>query len=189
MISQHCTDLFEGKSTQGLIGFAWNKLYKTMIVKDGGFRFQKGISLVEDVLFNSNIICHCDRVRMIDTIGTHYMQRNRSTLGNTYYNNFSELISMAVEAKKRLMNHFGYPCEAISLSLSDYIMRALKVGVVSIIRSDQISDAEKYQRMKAFLSDKNTYKLIKQAEGVSLKEKMLLFLMRIKASRLLIKLV
>ena len=187
LISYNQTDLFKQNSTQGLLGFAWNKLYKTDVIKKAGVYFEKGVSLVEDVIFNSNIICKADSIRLIDTIGTHYMQRGRTTLGNAYYENYSALIYMATEAKKRIMHHFGCPSSDITASISDYLMKAFKTGIVSMACNSRITETEKKKRMKLFLQDRDTCKLLKQVRAKNGRERLFLFLIRLRASFLLVK--
>ena len=187
VISYNQTDLFRQNSTQGLLGFAWNKLYKTDAIQKAGVRFKKGVSLVEDVLFNSDIICKADSIRLIDTIGTHYMQRGRMTLGNAYYENYSALIYKATKAKKRMMRHFGCLSSDITSSISDYIMKAFKTGTVSIACNSQLTETEKITRMRLFLKDSDTCKLLKQVRAKNGKELLFLFLIRLRASYVLIK--
>ena len=108
-------DCLAEKDVQGLLGYAWNKLYKKSLITDG-IRFEKGTALVEDVLFNAQVICLCGRVRMIGDVGTHYLHRDASTLGNKYYPDFSGLILRACGAKRQIMAHFGCSGDTIEAS-------------------------------------------------------------------------
>ena len=50
-------DVLIQNDTLGICGYAWNKLYKVDIIRNNNLLFEKGISLVEDILFNSKYIC------------------------------------------------------------------------------------------------------------------------------------
>ncbi|HNS33024.1 MAG TPA: glycosyltransferase family 2 protein, partial [bacterium] len=56
------------------IGYVWNKLYRTDIVKKGNNRFLKDISLGEDMLFNCSVLSSAEKIVLVDTPYTHYMQ-------------------------------------------------------------------------------------------------------------------
>lgn len=89
----------------GIAGYAWNKLYKKNLIDN--LRFEKGISLVEDVLFNVPYMCKCEIIAFIDYIGTHYMQRDISTLGKIYYPDYLKLKIWCTEFKKKLLLSYG----------------------------------------------------------------------------------
>ncbi|MBR6477099.1 MAG: glycosyltransferase, partial [Lachnospiraceae bacterium] len=63
------------------VGYAWNKMYRTALLRHGGHTFEKGLSLVEDAVFNYPLFLECDRIKFIDAIGSHYVQRGITTLG------------------------------------------------------------------------------------------------------------
>lgn len=91
----------------GLVGYAWNKMYSMKLLKDGGFTFTKGLSLVEDIVFNVPVLIAAEKVYFNGSVYTHYMQRGRVTLGNRYYDNFLELKLLACDKRKELLIGFG----------------------------------------------------------------------------------
>ena len=136
----------------GVTGYAWNKLYKKELLDKNGFRFQKGISLVEDVLFNVPVMCECDEILYIDTIGTHYIQRNRETLGTKLYGNHFELKMRAIECKCRLLEHFGADKNTVeNFRGTEYI--SMLRSMIRIIANLPLEYSEKYKKMAQLLAD------------------------------------
>ena len=175
------------KEAQGLIGYAWNKLYRRDIVVNRQIQFENGISLVEDVLFNSCVLMYCNRVKFINTVGTHYIQRKLTTLGNAYYYNYSELILKAVNAKKSIMEHFLCETAEIEKTISTYTVTALKVGILNIVRDNTIDAAKKRDRLRDFVKTQPIDRLTHLVTATSLKDKLFLMLLRKKAVELLTK--
>lgn len=180
------TRFLSDRNIQGLLGYAWNKLYKKRILANNKLQFEKNVSLVEDVIFNSQTIVCCNKIRLIDSIGTHYVQRNIITLGNSYYYNYCELIMRAVEAKMTIMCHFCCVPEDINSIIAKYITTALKFGVLNITRDSSIGKAEKRNRLKRLLKDNTLNDLINMAQGLSLKDKLFLALLKFKATEIII---
>lgn len=181
-------ECLSNKEIQGLLGYAWNKLYKRNILASNELLFEKDISLVEDILFNSRVLSHCKEIRFINSIGTHYVQRNTSTLSKSYYYNYCELIMRAVKAKKTIMRHFQCATEDIDKTISTYITTALKVGVLNITRDSGISEVEKRVRLRELLRDNLMNDLIHMAKGNTLKEIVFLTLLKLKATEPIIRL-
>jgi len=93
-------------SVLGFCGYAWNKLYRLPFLKEQQLTFTKGISLVEDILFNAKAICRAESVTFLPTAYNHYMQRNAETLGTKFYPNLADLRLMALDAHVQLLHHW-----------------------------------------------------------------------------------
>lgn len=91
----------------GLVGYAWNKMYSMELLKEGQFTFTKGLSLIEDIVFNVPVLVAAGKVFFHGKPYTHYVQRERITLGNRYYDNFLELKLLACEKRKELLIGYG----------------------------------------------------------------------------------
>lgn len=176
---------FSDRAIQGLLGYAWNKLYIRSVINDHELRFEKGISLVEDILFNAKVIEQCDKIVFLDEIGTHYMQRGITTLGNAFYPNYAELILQAIDAKQTIFEHFGCSQESVKSIISDYAMMAIKVGILSITKNQILSKQEKAKRIKTISIDDSMKELLRIAKPQTLKEKVLLTALKLKAFMLI----
>lgn len=75
----------------GLMGYAWNKIYRKSFIDQYHLRFEKGISLVEDILFNSQLYIDADIIRFNPKTYYHYINRPVVTLMKTFHYNSFEL--------------------------------------------------------------------------------------------------
>ena len=65
--------------------FAWGKLYNLAIIKENGLRFEKGLSLVEDVIFNLQYYNYCTNgINLIQYNGYIYCQHGAGSLSKVY---------------------------------------------------------------------------------------------------------
>ena len=173
------------RDTLGLCGYAWNKLYKADIIKDNNLCFEKGISLVEDILFNSLYFSKCEKIEFIDFIGNHYIQRGRVTLGTKRYENVFELKLMGCEARENILKHFGITNNKI---MAPFYYGALKPAVNNIKTQSDISKKDKIKKLKLFIADKNVQCVAKKALNVPLKQRVLVVLIRLRLACILLKL-
>jgi len=86
-----------------IIGYAWNKLYKTSYIKSNAFTFQKGLSLVEDIVFNEKILIHANKIGYINKPLYHYVSRERPTLVKQYHENSYDLYKLGFQSSKNVM--------------------------------------------------------------------------------------
>ena len=69
----------------GLLGYAWNKIYKREFLINNKLKFEKGTSLVEDILFNSQVYKCSDIIRFNTKTYYHYINRPEVTLMKKFY--------------------------------------------------------------------------------------------------------
>ena len=179
--------VFLQKSTLGISGYVWNKLYKTEIIRENNLSFENGISLVEDILFNSLYFCKCRRIEFIDYVGNHYMQRKHQTLGTKSYENILDLKLIGCKARENILKYFGISNNNINKIMSFFYYDAFKSAITNIKTEPNISKKEKHQKIKLFLADKNVQFIVKKAQNVSIKQKILVIAARLRLSTILIK--
>lgn len=73
------------------IGYAWNKIYRTEFLRANGIRFEQGLSLIEDVIFNHSVFSKTQNVAFLSGVYYQYYSRERSTLSNQFYDNFMSM--------------------------------------------------------------------------------------------------
>jgi glycosyltransferase involved in cell wall biosynthesis len=112
------------------IGYAWNKLYNSKLIKENGLRFVKGLSLIEDIEFNYLALRSIGKMGFIDQCFYHYIQRPRITLGNAKYKDFYELKLRAATLRVDLLRDWGFDENFI---LSQSILLYFKVLKSSLI--------------------------------------------------------
>ncbi len=75
----------------------WGKRYKRSMIEENKIRFDEGISLGEDTLFNANYICHCKSLKYIPNyyyIYYRYEDTGTKTL-STFHADYVEKLSAA----------------------------------------------------------------------------------------------
>lgn len=145
---KRCNSILLQDEALTMIGYAWNKLYKMSIISENSIKFEKGTSLVEDILFNEKVLSVAKGFCFIDGAYTHYMQRNRETLGAKFYPNFFELKLRACEARRKILISYGIPTEEIEKALSDSYFSALKSSCRMVSMNKKMSREEKNTYMK-----------------------------------------
>lgn len=145
----------------GLCGYAWNKLYKTEIIKDS--KFVKGISLVEDILFNADVMTENVKVSFINKAFTHYIQRQRETLGTKYYPNYLDLKIMAIEADKKILTCWNTPKEIVDRFVNGMYLSVSWSMITNLLKTD-ISNKEKNQKIKHLINNKEIFSKISKAK-------------------------
>ena len=87
-----------------VVGFAWNKLFKTSVLKLKNIRFEKGLSLVEDVCFNERVFLEFEKIEFLNEPFYHYINRKRASLIKQYHENSFRIFLKGFVSRKRIMN-------------------------------------------------------------------------------------
>ena len=82
----------------GLLGYAWNKLYDLDYLKSSDAAFSVGVSLVEDILFNANVLAGLDKILLVDGCFYHYNNRPISTLIKQFHPDALDLYAQKTKA-------------------------------------------------------------------------------------------
>lgn len=180
-------EILSQKYTLGLSGYVWNKLYKTNIIKDNKILFDKNISFLEDLVFNSAYFCKCKKISFIDFIGNHYIQRKHETLGTKYYENILEIKLLGCKARENILKHFGINQKNIDATMSSFYYSALKSAIANIKTKSDISPKEKIREIKAFLKDDAIQQIAKKSGKTSLKEKIYIISVRLRLVFILVR--
>lgn len=171
----------------GLIGYAWNKLYKKEIIERSGAQFPEGISLVEDILFNQIVISECNKISFCSFLGTHYIQRNEITLGKKYYPNYIELKLQACKAREIILSSFNVPGKDIQRIMSSSYLAILKGGIRNI-SNQNITYKRIVEECVALLNSEKTVDVLTKVEPCGLKEIICYYLFKYKMVRALLHL-
>lgn len=178
-------EVFSKNGAFGLFGYAWNKLYRKYIVEN--LKFKKGISLVEDILFNASVAEISERIEFIDYIGTHYIQRGRETLGTKYYSDYIELKSMVGKVMIDIMKKYAVPENKLRDIIFEFFNNTTK-SAIRMIANDKVSYSEKKERMRLLIQDDKVQQIVRKVSPKGWKSKIIFRLIRIKAGTLLLML-
>lgn len=109
-------------SLAGLMGYAWNKLYRRTSLNDQ--TFVEGLPLIEDMEFNARVLIEPTRVGLLAKPLVHYMQSPHS-LGRALHPDHLKLRLAWVEAADRLFARWGFTPEARDTALTQIGVEAI----------------------------------------------------------------
>lgn len=154
--------LFADDSGLAMVGYAWNKLYRRSVLVENRLEFEKGVSLVEDMLFNAQALSIAKTIVFVDTIGTHYMQRERETLGAKFYPNFYELKLRACRARETLLKAYGATEEEVYKIMERSYFAAIKSSCRMACKTSDLTKKEKKEYIKNMCEISEVRKFIKK---------------------------
>lgn len=102
-----------------LLNFAWNKLYKTDFIKSNGLYFQKGLSVIEDIEFQSRVFPIVKKMQFVSDVTYHYMNRNRQTLSKKYNSDLLFLYEKRLHLYRDMMLCLGVDENIINRRLNE----------------------------------------------------------------------
>ena len=169
----------------GLIGYAWNKLYRIDLIRN--CLFEKGVSLVEDILFNKEVLLKATTLAFLNKTGTHYVQRYRETLGTRFYPNYFELKFRACQAKEEILKCFGVHGNDLYKAMSSHYLGSLEDVVRMTSRSNHFrTNWERKEYISPIFETNRAKMILRKYRPQGLRQKGLYLLMRLKAYSIMI---
>lgn len=146
-----------------MLGYPWNKCYKTSMIKDNDIRFQK-IKHVEDILFNCDVLDYTTSLTILNDVLYHYRNQGQMRLTGGEIDDYFELQKIRV---KRIFDQQQKwkTCDFEALGiLSKEYFRSFQSAMVrqldSGVKTDDIlkwcnkeAETEIYQELKKYLPD------------------------------------
>lgn len=137
-----------------LMGYAWNKVYRSSYLNSNNIKFEKGISLVEDILFNCKVYQHSERIHFIKDILYHYMDRPSVSLIKTYHVNSFKLVIQKHEALIRFLDTWGWDSHERNRILADSLMLGLRYTLNSMKRYGTcLNPAQKTDEVRLMINE------------------------------------
>lgn len=179
------TSLKLDESTLGLLGYAWNKIYKREYLEENKLRFIKGISLVEDILFNSLVYTKSDTIYFNDNAYYHYINREVPTLMKTFHANSFDLVKEKGLALKEFLNTWQFTNTKETLAHNN--IGGVRYCVHNLFSyKNQLTLIEKFQFVKKIITDKEVEKNILFYQPKNIQDKIYTFLIKYKLTSLII---
>lgn len=141
-----------------LLGYAWNKLYRTEFLRNQQLTFTKGLRLIEDIDFNSRAITQAREVAVLDEAFVHYIQRPAESLGTVFLPDFLSLRNSAILATQQILNHWGVPQKVVQQQVISMGINALRMATTRITSQEQQPERQPHLLIEA------------RKDGASLKE-------------------
>lgn len=177
---------FLSKNNMNLLGYAWNKLYRKDIIIKYNLSFDKDISLVEDILFNSKIFEVIDNVQFLDMPLYHYIHRPSPTLLKTFHENSFELILLKHNSLKCLFKNWNLTTEKANRILADNLISGISYCLINMFKyGGNMSYSIKYRYIFDMVHNKEVEKYILFFKPLTPKEKLKKFLIKNKLTIIL----
>ena len=111
-------DFFVEHYPEGLLGFPWNKLYKTEIIRRNQLVFPK-MRRLEDGIFNVEYFGECENCRIVEDTRYYYKNSEQVELRKLPYD-FYDIMEVFVEQFYKTLESWGYEKEVYEKSMVDY---------------------------------------------------------------------
>lgn len=161
----------------GLLGYAWNKLYRRQVITKYNLKFVKGLSLVEDIEFNAPLLSVCSKISFIESPYIHYMQRPRETLGGKFYENYYDLKKMALNSVESMLISWRRTTQEISNIKNEMNYNALKTTIRLLSKTNNYSKEEKKIYINSLLCNQDLLYSLKRYNPKNTKDKIIRYLM------------
>jgi glycosyltransferase involved in cell wall biosynthesis len=181
--SQNEKNLDINSNTLSLMGYAWNKMYKTSFIKENNLQFEKGVSLVEDILFNAKVYEASDKILFIDKALYHYINRPATSLIKTFHKNSFELYLKKNFALHSFLNAWQMPKAQLNCVLASGIINGIRYCVNNMFAyKNDLSFWDKIKYLKMMLNHPETQKYVYFYEVKSGNDKLYKKLIQYKAT-------
>lgn len=170
----------------GLLGYAWNKMYRVDLLRNNNLQFTKGLSLVEDIVFNSTALSISEKIAFLEEPYSHYMQRPRVTLGTKFYDNYFDLKLKALYSVRALLVAWNQTNDNIDEIVASIGFRSLKSTIIMICSARNLTYEEKIEKLNEVFNNPETREIIKTRNSLSIKDGLIRRLIQLKQSNLLL---
>ncbi|SHF46252.1 Glycosyltransferase involved in cell wall bisynthesis [Salegentibacter echinorum] len=165
----------------GLMGYAWNKIYKLDFLKKHELQFEKGTSLVEDILFNSQVYNLSNRLHFNNNAYYHYINRPVVTLIKQFHSNSFELKKNKTIALEEFLIGWSLKEEEIKRIQALSLIQGIRYCIHNLYSyKNSLSHTEKKAYLNYMLSDGLTREVINFYNPTNLKDKVYKFLLKHK---------
>lgn len=168
----------------GLLGYAWNKIYRKSFLDKHNLRFEKGTSLVEDILFNTQVYIKTDRLRTIDKAYYHYLNRPVATLIKAFHADSFDLNKRKIDKLNLFFTDWGVKEKESILSFS--LIGGVRYCVNNLFAfQNQLTFKDKVHYIQTMVTDKATQSLINHYNADGMKNKLYKILIKCKQAYLI----
>lgn len=161
--------------TLGILGYAWNKIYRKEFLNKHKLKFEKGTSLVEDILFNTEVYCNTNTLRFVDKPYYHYINRADATLMKTFHPDSFELKKRKTQQLEKFFDEWKVLNKTNMLAHS--IIQGVRYCVHNLFAyENQLSFEEKVAYIKMMIKDPLTKKHINNYKTASFTDRIYKYL-------------
>ena len=144
-----------------MVGYAWNKLYNMQFLRKNKCTFTKGLSVVEDIVFNLSVLSKLNKLIILDKPLYHYIHRERKTLINMFHKNAFILHKKGIVSRKKIFEAWGINQNTIN----EFIALGHIIGIRYCCANmfyykNELTPTERLNYIKLMLDDEFTQEII-----------------------------
>ncbi|WP_310993600.1 glycosyltransferase family 2 protein [Aequorivita marina] len=145
----------------GILGYAWNKIYRRSFLQKNNIMFEKGTSLIEDILFNSLVYEKVDTLCFNDKCYYHYLNRQVPTLMKKFHVNSFKLSKRRMFAVDEFLNEWKVEEAIREQRKAAGVVGGIRYSIHNLYAfKNQLSEKESKTYVKNMLNDPLTEKYI-----------------------------
>lgn len=165
----------------GLLGYAWNKIYRKSFLEQYEFKFPKNITLVEDILFNAPIFENSSSIHFNQKAYYHYINRTTESEMKKFHPEFIKLRKMKFEAIQKWLVNWNVS------NKREILGNLLIGGIRGIIHNlftskNNLSFLEKNKLIKTLYNDPQIIENMQTYQPINSKAKIFKFMVKHKMS-------
>ena len=127
----------------GIFNFAWNKIYKTSLLKNHDY-FPIGFNQGEDLLLNCKVFKEANKIICIEDVLYHYMHRGKDTIINSFTKNNEKVLVAKKEAVQQLIGE----CQ----TYYDYMIKEYEVFTINLfMKGNNLPFSSKRRLVKEYI--------------------------------------
>lgn len=169
------------KNHLGLMGYAWNKVYKLSFLQHNNIIFEKGTSLVEDILFNAQVYTASNQIYFFDKYYYHYINRPVNTLIKQFHANSFELKKRKTNALNQVLTEWKVEANNKQKVLALSQIQGIRYCIHNLYAfQNNLSVSEKKKYISNMLYDELTQELINYYPTANKKDKVFKLLIKYK---------
>lgn len=166
-----------------MLGYAWNKFYKRDYLINNNIKFEKGVSLIEDILFNELALTKSKNIFILKNQLYHYTHRDISTLSTTFYKDSYKLQIKSIKARENILKYWNIKEEIVRKIISKQQIESIRFCCSNMFYyKNDLTLMEKYKYIKYMLYDENTKVRIQQFVPLSIEQKIMKIIIKRKVS-------
>lgn len=135
-----------------ILGYAWNKLYRKDYLDKYSINFTKGVSLVEDILFNARVYQYSSQIVFNQKAYVHYIQRPEMTLTKKFHEKSFEWVKLKHVALSAFIDAWSFNNK--QEILANNLIGGVRYCVLNLFRyKNQLNYIQKIEYIKKMLND------------------------------------
>lgn len=156
-------DLAYANVFDGLGAYAWNKIYKSSIIKSNGILFPDGVTIVEDTVFLFNFLKYAKSFSVVNEFLYNYIRHPQSICA-TYKPGRFEYYQLGADTTESVLRCFNneFVQDTVEQNRKNELLKLLDTIDVQSGPRNGVSAGERYKEMCRFAKDEHLIKLINE---------------------------